>query len=236
MEHYEIDGWASLSFGWWYLTSQCDPAGDGIVLYELPDYQGRCLSFFGDYRDLNLVGFNDIASSVELRGSYADQYEVALYEQTYYHGDSLVLTSNQSDLSTSGFDEIASSLRIRPLVDGHEPDDACMQASELGTDSSLQHHTFHTGNGSDWTTFYATSGFTYTIRTLNLGPYADTTLTLYRSDCTTQIAYNDDSEGLASQIEWLADTTGPVYIEVASWGGYTGPGRFYDLQLTVSPP
>jgi hypothetical protein len=141
------------------------------------------------------------------------------------------LTSDAADLAASNFTDLASSVRIRRLVDAYEPDDTCGQASELRADGTAQHRTFHSGNSADWASLYAVAGTTYTVRTLNLGPLADTMLTLYRADCATQIGFDDDGGGgRASQIVWTADSTGWIYIQVRSFNDATGPGRFYDLQ------
>ena len=232
LEHYEIDGWASLRFSWERLAGECDPAGNGIVLYELPNYGGRCLSFYDDGYDLKLIDLNDVVSSVRFRGDTAGLYVVTLHEHPHFGGDALVLSSSRSDLGGASFDNMASSVRVRPRIDAFEVDDVCSSASTLSTDGTTQRHTFDAADPADWATFQAVAGYTYTIHTLNLGPIADTMLRLYRSDCTTQIAFDDDGgEGLASLISWPADETGPVAVKVLSYAGRKGPGHFYDLRV-----
>lgn len=233
LEHFERDGWATLSFWWQQLTANCDPQVGSIVLYDSPGYAGQCMTFFNDHRDLNLVGFNDLASSLAFYATYSGQYEISLYEHTYYYGGAIALDSSFSDLSAASFDNSVSSLRIRPLIDPSEPDDVCGNGSVLRIDGSLHRHTVHTGDVADWSALSVAEGITYTIRTTNLGPYADTVLRLYRDDCITQIAWDDDGgSGLGSQIVWLADTSGWVYVKVEPFGGDTGTGHFYDLQTT----
>jgi PKD repeat protein len=236
VEHYEIDGAAALYFWWQLLSGPCDPASDGFVLYEQPSYQSRCLSFFQDSRDLGLVSFDDVASSSEFRGGFAGNYEITLYEQPDYGGGSSVLTASQPDLSASAFDDLASSLRVRPLVDRFEPDDTCTQAFTVTFDGSQLQHTCHNGDAADWVAFYAVDAYTYTIATLNVGPLAETTLTLYRDDCSTQIAYGYGGEGLDSLIIWPADASGWVYVKAQQFDGSSGPGRFYDVEVTYTSP
>ena len=48
---------------------QC--TGDGVYLYEDKNYGGRCRKFTGSYDDLSDTGFNDMASSLKLVGTYA---------------------------------------------------------------------------------------------------------------------------------------------------------------------
>jgi Peptidase family M23 len=47
---------------------QC--VGDGIYLYENKDFGGRCRKFTSSYDDMSNTGFEDIASSVKLVGTY----------------------------------------------------------------------------------------------------------------------------------------------------------------------
>ena len=75
---------------------------------------------------------------------------------------------------------------------------------------------------------------TYTIGTGNLGPNADTVLSLYASDGTTLLASNDDYNGTpASQITWQAPTSGTYYIQVTDWSQFVGGcGTTYNLSVT----
>ncbi|HLQ43648.1 MAG TPA: pre-peptidase C-terminal domain-containing protein [Planctomycetaceae bacterium] len=67
---------------------------------------------------------------------------------------------------------------------------------------------------NDFFRFTAVSGVTYTLST-TLGTLTDTTLTLYGTDGTTLLAFNDDSGGtLASRIEWVAPANGNYYFDV----------------------
>jgi hypothetical protein len=50
-------------------VGDCDGT-DGIYLYEQPDYKGDCRRFTGDVSNLAAVGFDNVASSLEFRGSY----------------------------------------------------------------------------------------------------------------------------------------------------------------------
>jgi hypothetical protein len=169
---------------------------------------------------------------VQFRGSYAGLYEVALYEHNNYNGSSFVTTADLADLGPSGWGDRISSVRIRRLIDIHEPDNTCAQAIFRDAENIFDRHTFHAGDGDDWVYFDPIPGRAYVIRTLDLGPLANTILTLYRSDCTTVITSDDNGGGgNASQITWTADTNTRTYVRASSVSG-TGLGRFYYLQVT----
>jgi Ca2+-binding RTX toxin-like protein len=78
----------------------------------------------------------------------------------------------------------------------------------------------------DWFRFYALAGNQY-VFTTSLGTLSDTTLALFAPDGTTRLAINDDFGGtLASQIEWIAPSSGLHYLRVAPYeqtdtGSYT---------------
>jgi hypothetical protein len=98
------------------------------------------------------------------------------------------------------------------------------ESDNISTTASLytgvQHHTFDAVDDTDWITFTvspadASNGVPYHIETFNLGWGMDTELSLYDTDGTTLLAYNDDSgAGLASTIEWTPSAPGIYYVEV----------------------
>jgi PKD repeat protein len=93
---------------------------------------------------------------------------------------------------------------------------------------------FDHSNDADWFTFQATAGVSYTVRTEDLQIHADTVITLYDGTCTTLLRTNDDLSNIlnsrASQVAWLADTTGPLRILVRSYEPETfGPDTGYSL-------
>jgi V8-like Glu-specific endopeptidase len=84
----------------------------------------------------------------------------------------------------------------------------------------------------DWFGFTAMQGVTYTIETIlsNRVSLADSTLTLFGTNGTTQLAFNDDPNGAESKITWTAPALGTYYVQVAAPGDETG---FYDLKITA---
>ena len=88
----------------------------------------------------------------------------------------------------------------------------------------------------DWVKFDAVAGAVYTIRTDNLLGSTDTYLTLYDTDGTTLLAYNDDiNPGVdrRSRIEWRAPASGRYYARVRDFYQSGAHGCLaYDLILT----
>src|SRR3712207_386989 len=75
-------------------TGSCD-GGDGVYLYESPNYQGRCIKITGDVPDLSAVNFNDTASSMRIVGDWI----TSLFENRDYGGASSFFTDSDSNLS-----------------------------------------------------------------------------------------------------------------------------------------
>jgi outer membrane protein assembly factor BamB len=117
--------------------SACTPGANGVVLYELPNYGGRCITFTADDADFNNDNFNDLASSIRFVGSYASGWEVVLYEHTQYYGVSSTFRASDPDLSNDTVgDNRASSIRIRQI----QP--ACVAESE---------HNYRSNTDYTWT-------------------------------------------------------------------------------------
>ncbi|HJZ48077.1 MAG TPA: beta/gamma crystallin-related protein [Roseiflexaceae bacterium] len=102
-------------------TAACD-GGDGVYLYESPNYRGRCIKIIGDVPDLGAVNFNDTASSVRIVGDWI----TSLFENRDYGGASSFFTDSDANLvnNTIG-DNRASSVGARrgtreTLCDGGE--------------------------------------------------------------------------------------------------------------------
>lgn len=104
--------------------------------------------------------------------------------------------------------------------DAYEIDDDTANATELlFTNGYTQTHNIHSESNPDWIKFYAVAGFTYTLRTTDIGGHADTVLYLYDTDGNTLIDYNDDywELGFSSRIDWQPSVTGMYYASVIHW-------------------
>lgn len=125
-----------------------------------------------------------------------------------------------------------------PCLDGYEPDDTWQQARLIEVNQVIQSHNFHATDDRDYVRFVAEADSVYTIRTLNLSAGNDTVLTLYDTDGTTQLEYNDDDpyNPPASKIVWLCSTTGVYFVRVAPFGTQIGGcDKTYDLKITSAP-
>jgi len=120
-------------------------------------------------------------------------------------------------------------------LDAYEPDNTCEQAGWIESTGATQSHNFHITGDQDYVRFACVGGDTCTIRTLNLGGGNDTILTLYDTDCSTQLRYNDNDPGNppASKIMWLCPATGTYFVNIEPAAGQMGGCDVtYDLQVT----
>jgi large repetitive protein len=93
---------------------------------------------------------------------------------------------------------------------------------------------FDHDNDNDWWQFAAEAGKTYTIRTFDLADDADTVLYLYGSDCTTELATNDDAQygDPSSRIVWQAPADGEYHAMVRHFDWQkTGPSTEYTFSV-----
>lgn len=117
--------------------------------------------------------------------------------------------------------------------DAYEGDGSSATAKPITTNGVAQIHNFNTPGDQDWVSFTAKKGVTYSINTSNLGPNADTVLSLYGTDGATLLTTNDDSNGtLASLITWKAPANGTYYAQVTNWDPLVG-GCGTDYNLAV---
>ncbi|NNJ13724.1 hypothetical protein EKD04_025700, partial [Chloroflexales bacterium ZM16-3] len=84
-------------------------AGEGVYLYQDPQYQGRCRKFVGDVPDLRVFGFNDVASSIHIVGTYSAR----LHADLAFRGAWSEFRSDAPDLADSVVgDNQATSLHV----------------------------------------------------------------------------------------------------------------------------
>jgi uncharacterized repeat protein (TIGR01451 family) len=120
--------------------------------------------------------------------------------------------------------------------DAYEEDDAIGQAALIGNGTPAQARNF-CDDASDWISFTAAAGTTYTITTSAWGTRADTVLALYDTDGTTLLMANDDHEGttdFSSRIVWEAAAAGDYYLHMTNKSGLTQGFTQYDLWIEAS--
>jgi hypothetical protein len=121
-------------------------------------------------------------------------------------------------------------------ADPYEPDDGIADSALITTDGVPQTHNLHTDGDRDYLSFQATEGNAYTIRTLDLGSGIDTIIYLLDED-EQELARNDDGteEPLASQVVWIAPTSGACYVMVRDLGeDSSGPDASYSVSVRES--
>jgi hypothetical protein len=89
--------------------NSCD-GGEGVYLYEHPNYQGRCVKLTGDAGDLRTLGFDDIVSSVSIVGNWT----AVLFRDLYGTGISTTYTQSSPNVAGDPIgDNQATSVSVR---------------------------------------------------------------------------------------------------------------------------
>jgi hypothetical protein len=90
----------------------------------------------------------------------------------------------------------------------------------------------------DWMRFSAISGGRYHIRTEDLGPNADTVISLYDRDGSTLIARNDDSGlGLSTEVVFTPTVSGDYFVQVTQYNSrLVGRETSYNLSIEENLP
>ncbi len=117
--------------------------------------------------------------------------------------------------------------------DVYEEDDAAAQAGTIGVGDPAQVRNF-CDDATDWASFTAEAGQTYTVTTSAWGTRADTVLALYDTDGSSLLMANDDYEGttdFSSQLVWAAPADGVYYIQTTNKAGLTQGLTEYDLWI-----
>jgi hypothetical protein len=170
----------------------CDDGGEGVYLYDQPNYRGRCIKLTDSYTDLSVLGFNNITSSIRIVGSWT----AALYVDQNYGGARSVFTSSDPDLSNNSVgDHSASSIGVS-RTGGTPAGNQC----DGGEGVYLYEHPNYQGRCVKFTSSAPD------LRTLNFDDTASSirilgswTATLYRDLSSTGIAstYTRDDSNLA---------------------------------------
>ncbi len=122
-------------------------------------------------------------------------------------------------------------------LDNAEPDNSRTTAKTIAIDGSLHERTICAAGDEDWFAFSAVANETYTLETVDVGPEADTILSLYDADGNF-LAENDDYDpGVGSQLVHTAATSGTFYVRVTLYNGTNyGAGTEYKFRLQRGAP
>ena len=99
--------------------------------------------------------------------------------------------------------------------------DATNEFDLISTDGTPQQGEIERVSEHDWFQFNAAAGTTYAME-VQLGTLRDSTISLIDTDRETIILGNDDSESMASFIEWTCPVSGTYFINVKGFSGDTG--------------
>ncbi|MFN8473425.1 MAG: carboxypeptidase regulatory-like domain-containing protein [Anaerolineae bacterium] len=95
-------------------VNPCTPGTDGVILYEQPNYGGRCITLTEDTPALTT--FNDMASSIKFVGTYAHTWEAVVYPDANYGGASSAFHVDDPDFGNDTIGQgHASSVRIHKI-------------------------------------------------------------------------------------------------------------------------
>jgi len=121
--------------------------------------------------------------------------------------------------------------------DNYEQDDTQSAAQSISTNGTPQAHNFCPTEDADWVRFQANANTNYVIRTLELGPEADTVLYLFNA-AGNQLAVNDDYDGgTASRISYRIIDAGEYYVKVQNYDlARFGSGTEYKLAISAGTP
>jgi uncharacterized repeat protein (TIGR01451 family) len=140
-------------------------------------------------------------------------------------GSNTITATGTDPFGNSASDSVVVISTLGCFTDTHEPDDNMLEARYFnfvpyGTYGFSEDHDFHLQTDQDWLELVVRAGAHYEFATSDLGPLADTMLTLYASDGSTILDENDDAGDNVqySRILWsapLTPLTQTVYLAVS---------------------
>jgi len=120
--------------------------------------------------------------------------------------------------------------------DPYEPNDTPGQATPVGYGTALADPDICPEGDVDYYSFAGSAGdpIVADIDAQAIGSFLDSYLYLYDTDGVTELAYNDDYDGLDSHIEYVLPADGTYYLKVREYhdGSEGGPDYFYTISLT----
>ncbi len=117
--------------------------------------------------------------------------------------------------------------------DSDEPDNSSDEAKNIILHGTVQAHTLHDAQDTDWVKFYALSEESYRVEAKNPGKNCDLRLQLYDTDGATLTASGDHTfEGEDEFLEWTCpeDKDGVYYVKVSLISNTSCGSSDYGLQ------
>lgn len=197
------------------LTSDLAQGVDTVI--GLYDADGQLLKFNDDYAGLGLASRIDFTSPITAR------YYLKVQDSTGHGAEKF---SYRLRLESDG-NPLAGS-----CIDAFEDDGLPETAKEILV-GEAQQHTFCPAGDTDWVSFFATQGKSYSVATKDLTIGTDTIVFIWSTDLSGIIARDDDSGGgLASRVDFVSPVSGIYYAQIKNAGDIGGRGQRYVLTLT----
>lgn len=236
-----------LGTGIWGLGLDRTPPVTSLVVYPLygdAEFQNFYV-YWGGEDNLSAIRGYDIQVKDGENGSWTDLLTDTQETMTEYVGQighTYYFQSRAYDEALNvgayygGLGQASYTVNICEIPpDTYEDDDSFLQANPIAINNEVQTHNFHDQADSDWVKFNAQKDKTYLLSTSNIGSKADTVLNLYNPDGISQIASNDDFDGLelGSMITWKPEYDGEFYASINHWNPYGfGCSTVYSLSIT----
>ena len=220
----------------------CQPiprTADQVILFDQTGFCGTARTLgAGNYANAAAMGFpNDAAVSIRVGSNMkAVLFRDAAFaniSETIYSDDFNLHDNVIGDHQLSSLIVAARSGLYDPprCSDGYEPDGTPAEGKPLPL-GNVQSHTFCDTGDVDWVYADLTASVGYVVRASSGDHSSDTVLTLFAPDGTTQLAQNDDYDGLNARIFFRPAVAGRYRIRVQDASGKGSPTRGYSLSIS----
>ncbi|MBN1129245.1 MAG: pre-peptidase C-terminal domain-containing protein [Chitinispirillaceae bacterium] len=172
----------------------------------------------GYYATISLYNNADLVHTFTITAEIITGSHVAFFPANLVSGSTYrVMISSNDDNGICAYSGYFTINGVTP--DAYESDNSAASAKAITTDSVEQSRNL-TVNDTDWVSFSADSGTTYTIETFGA---TNTVLSLYGPDGVTLIAADNNSgTGSNAMISWACPVSGTYYFTVTGFNGATG--------------
>ena len=181
--------------------------------------------------DFSLPVITLLDSDLNVLASDDDQDGLIVYDFTS-RGTYFLEIAPLSDSETGLHSDYYLELLVPDKPDAFEPDNVSGDASSIEA-GDVQSRNFHTPDDVDWVSIVIVDPVILSMSALNIGPRADTTLTLFDSGLS-ELDFNDHFN---PRIVFSFDTPGTYFLLVAPYAGVAEPlGTSYKLSVAEAVP